>query len=191
MIQRLLLKSLSHDNLGKLLSHLRPEQRLVNILFDEVKLKQSVRFIGGHICGHTVYKSDVLATSALVFKLICHHGGPRYVLKVVPVAGIKAEQLKEFLMEIYFLVKEKGGCPISLISDNCPLNQKVYKLIGGPGKVKLEPNGENVFVGYHYTHVHKNIRNNWITEPTKELTFKVDSLERRDCCLQGGPKKSF
>ena len=47
MIRRLLSKSLSHDNLRKLLSHLRPEQRLVNILFDEVRLKQSVRFIGG------------------------------------------------------------------------------------------------------------------------------------------------
>ena len=113
----------------------------------------------------------------MVFELICHHGGPRYLLKVVPVAGIKAEQLKELLMEVYFLVKEKRGCPISLICDNCPLNQKVYKLIGGPGKVKLEPNGENVFVGYDYTHVHKNIRNNWITEPTIELTFKVDSVE--------------
>ena len=95
MIQWLLSKSLSHDYLGKLLWKLKPEQRLVNILF-EVMLKQSVRFIWWHICGHTFNKSEVLATSALVFQ-VC--------LKVVPVASIKEEQSKEFLMVVYFLIK--------------------------------------------------------------------------------------
>ena len=170
MIRGLLTKSLSDDNLEKL----KPEQKLVNILFDEVKLKQAIRFIGGHIRGHAFDKNNVLATSALVFELICHHGGPRYILKIVPVAAIKAEQLKDLLMEVYFLVKDKGGRPVSFISDNCPLNQKVYKLIGGPGKVTLQPDGGNVFAGYDYDHIHKN---NWITEPCKELTFTMDDIE--------------
>ena len=74
-------------------------------------------------------------------------------------------------MEVYFLVKDKGGRLVSFICDNCPLNQKVYKLIGGPGKATLQPDGGNVFAGYDYDHIHKNIRNNWITEPCKELTL--------------------
>ena len=70
-IRRLLSKLLCEDNLGKLFAELKPNQRLANILFDEVKLKQSLRFVGDHIHGHT-YESnesnEVLATSALVFK---------------------------------------------------------------------------------------------------------------------------
>ena len=38
MIRGLLTKSLSDDNLEKLFEKLKPEQKLVNILFDEVKL---------------------------------------------------------------------------------------------------------------------------------------------------------
>ena len=49
LIRRFLSKSPSDDNLGNLLLELKPEQRLENILFDEVKLKQSLRFVGGHI----------------------------------------------------------------------------------------------------------------------------------------------
>ena len=56
---------------------LKPEQRLVNILFDEVKLKEATRFTGGHIVGHANDKEGDLATSALVFELACHHRGPR------------------------------------------------------------------------------------------------------------------
>ena len=122
-------------------------------------------------------KNNVLATSALVFELICQHGGPRYILKIVHVAAIKAEQLKDLLIEVYFLVKDKGGHPVSFICDDCPLNKKVYKLIGGAGKVTLQPDGENVFAGYYCNHIHKNIRNNWIMEACKELTFTMDDIE--------------
>ena len=45
-------KSLSESNLEKLLKTLKLQQRLVNILFDEVKLKQSMRFYASHVVGH-------------------------------------------------------------------------------------------------------------------------------------------
>ena len=103
-IRRLLSQSLCEDNLGKLFAELKPNQRLANILFGEVKLKQSLRFIGGHIRGHTYDSNEVLATSALVFEIICHHGGPRYILTVVPVANLKGDQLKDMTMEVIYLV---------------------------------------------------------------------------------------
>ena len=45
LIRRLLSKSLCEENLEKLFSTLEANQRLVNILFDEVKLKQAMRFL--------------------------------------------------------------------------------------------------------------------------------------------------
>ena len=49
------------------------------------------------------------------------------------------------------------------------------KLLGGPGEVSLD--GSTVLVGYDFDHVHKNVRNNWITEPNKELSFTMDGKE--------------
>ena len=101
-IRRLLSKSLCEDNIGKLFAALKPTQRLANILFDEVKSIQSLRFVGGHIQGHAYDSNEELATSALVFEIICHHSGPRYILKVVPVAKLKDEQLKDMLKDVIY-----------------------------------------------------------------------------------------
>ena len=68
-----------------------------------------------------------------------------------------------------------------MICDNYPLNQKVYRLIGGPGEVILEPDGSFVFAGYDYDHIYKNVQNNWITEPCKELAFTMDDTEYTAC----------
>ena len=84
---------------------------MANILFDEVKLKQSLKFVGGHIHGHTYNSNEVLATFALVFEIICHHGGPRYILKVVPVANLKGDQLKDMIMEFIYSVKKNSRVP--------------------------------------------------------------------------------
>ena len=52
---------------------------------------------------------------------------------------------------------------------------------GGPGKVSLQPDGSFVFAGYNYDHIYKNVWNNWITEPCKELTFTMDGTEYMVC----------
>ena len=140
-IRELMSQSLSDSNLEKLFESLKPHQRLVNILFDEVKLKQAMRFTGGHIVGHAEYNGNVLATSALVTEIVCHYSGPHYIMRIIPVACLKAPQLKDILLHTAQVVLEKGGKPISFISDNCPLNQATYNALGGPGYVHLSTLG--------------------------------------------------
>ena len=87
LLRQLLSRASDEDNLQKLLAELKPEQRLVNLLFDEVKLVAALRHSGGHVVGHATNNPeclDVLATSALVLEVICHHGGPRYIFRVYP-----------------------------------------------------------------------------------------------------------
>ena len=74
-------------------------------------------------------------------------------------------------------VKEKLGKPISFICDNCPLNQGTYHALGGPGRAYLPALGIHVYLVYDFVHIFKNVHNNWITEPSKELTFSVDGNE--------------
>ena len=93
LIKKLLSNTLNDANLAKLIEQLKVQQRLVNILFDEVKLIQASRFVGSHIIGHAQNVTDndsdeILATHALVVEIVCHFGGPRYILRVCPVAKV-------------------------------------------------------------------------------------------------------
>ena len=175
-IRELLSYASDDTNLEKLFAELKPEQRLVNLLFDEVKLVSAVRFTGGHMMGYATNDPDspnTLATSALVFEIICHHGGPRYIFRVHPTHKLNAPQLLVMMMEAVASITAKGGTVISLISDNCGTNRGVYKLMGGPGKVTALRNEQSyvLFLVYDYVHIFKNIRNNWYTETCKELSF--------------------
>ena len=78
------------------------------------------------------------------------------------------------------MIREKGGCPIVRICDNCPLNQGTYALLGGPGPVQLA-DGLHIFMIYDYPHIFKNLRNNWITEAQKQLSFVAAGKELLAC----------
>ena len=114
------------------------------MLFDELKLTTSLRLTGGHIGGHATNKPDdvdTVATSALVIETMCHHRDPRYVFRVHPGAKLNAEELQNMLLEVISVIKSKVGDIVSLVCDNCATNQKVYKLMNGPGKVTREYKG--------------------------------------------------
>ena len=60
----------------------KQQQRITTILLDEMKLKEAMRLAGWH----ATYKQEELAASALVMEVVCHYGGPRYVLRIIPVS---------------------------------------------------------------------------------------------------------
>ena len=115
LIRELLNKSLQNNNLQILLEKIEPQQRLVSILFDEVKLKKALRFSDSHIIGQALNNQDEVATSAVVIEIVCHHGGPRFVLSITPVSRLNSTQLSSLLQESVRVIIEKGGCPLVLI----------------------------------------------------------------------------
>ena len=66
---------------------------------------------------------------------------------------------------------------IALVCDNCHRNQGVYSLRGSPGKID-RPNGSLLFLIFDDVHIFKNVRNNWITEALKQLSFNFDRFWR-------------
>ena len=92
-IREMLSKCPQDANLKKLFDKLTPKQRLVNVLFYKVKLTQAIRFTSVHVLGHALNISDAselaeLATHALVIQVVCYHGGPLYILRVIPVVKL-------------------------------------------------------------------------------------------------------
>ena len=99
-IRDLMSRSLKEENVRLVMQDLQPKQRLVNVLFDEVKLKSALRFLVGHILAQALNSSNQLASSALPFQIVCHHDGPRFVIRVLPVANLNAKQMKDYILEV-------------------------------------------------------------------------------------------
>ena len=172
----MLSRSFQYTNLPIPFQQLKLQQKIVNVLFDEVKLTQAMRFSGGHVVGYaTNGESEILSTHAMVIELVCHFGGPRYILRVHPVSKPNSESLKVMLIKSLTAIVRAEGTPLSIICDNCPTNQGVYAKLGGPGQVHLKNFDLSLFLVYDYVHIFKNIRNDWITEENQQLSFSVDS----------------
>ena len=142
-----MLRSSQDEKLKRVFSELTTEQRLVNVLFDEVKLKSILRLTSGHILGYADNESDQLAMAALAFEAVTHRGGPRVVLRIIPVAHFNATQLQNYI-EVLTFIKKCDGSVLSLVCDNCPLNQSVYNKFGGPGQVSIEGISDNLYFLY-------------------------------------------
>ena len=102
-IREILSQATGDANLEKLLNDLKSEQRLVNLLFDEVELVSALRYSGGHTMGYATNDSssqEALASSALVLEIICHHEGPRYIFRVHPTHKLNAPQLLLLLLQL-------------------------------------------------------------------------------------------
>jgi hypothetical protein len=180
-IRNLLSHSLHDENLKALLEKLLPQQRLVNVLFDEVKLIETLRYSGGQFVGYARNGgedagAETLASHAMVFEVVCHHGGRKYILGIHFVAKLNADELKKLLVSELLTVSNAGGTVVSCVCDNCATNVSVYHKFGGPGKVFIEAINRDVFLVFDYIHIFKNIRNNWITVSNKELTFMKDGI---------------
>ena len=87
LIRELINHSIVESNLQAALNKLKPDQRLVNILFDKLKFKSVV--------GHTDNYLEKLASSILTFEQVCQCGGPRFVIRVIPVVKLNAKQLQD------------------------------------------------------------------------------------------------
>ncbi len=79
--------------------------------------------------------TNVLATHGFVIEVVCHFGGPKYILRIYPVAKLNSDQLKAILLEAVVVVSNADGIIISGECDNCNTNFAVYGKLGGPGKV--------------------------------------------------------
>lgn len=87
----------------------------------------------------TCWKLTKWATaSALVIEIVCHFAWLRFALQIIPAVPLHSEQLRTFLFQTVCAIKKYGGCPVTLVCHNCALNQQVYTLLGGPGKVLFQ-----------------------------------------------------
>ena len=153
-----------NDYLSNFFAGLPENRKTCILLIDEVYVKPSMQYHGGTIFG----KPALLANSVLSFMIVCLFGGPKLLFRMLPVKQLDADYMYQQTNLILRLIKQAGGNAKAIICDNNRVNQSFFRLFQGdvPWKTKDE-----IFLLFDFVHLIKSIRNNWITEKTKELIF--------------------
>ena len=156
---------------------LEERQKLCVILQDEVYVKKMMLYHGGCVFGRSVDNPECLAKTVLGIMVSCLFGGPNFLTKLLPISRLNSNFLHEQIQLSLDAVSKAGGSVKAIICDGNRSNQAFFKLFqcipGSPWQTQ-----EGVYLLFDYVHLLKNIRNNWLTEATGELTFTDNGVQR-------------
>ena len=144
------------------------------VLVDEVYVKPSLQYHGGHIFGKAANNPDALANTVLAIMIKCLNGGPRFLVKMIPVSKLNATFLYDQVCQILEIIKSSSGTVMAVITDNNRTNQAFFKLFNTP-ESKPWKTSDGIFLLYDYVHLLKSVRNNWVTEKTQNLEFEHEN----------------
>ena len=98
----------------------------------------------------------------------------------LPVFSLKTEFLTNQINIVMNVIHEVGGYVFLIMTDNLSVNQKMFKVYHkeNPGTAIYSirhpihnPIFDTLFTLYDMPHCFKNIRNNWVSEPSQTLEF--------------------
>jgi len=174
--------SKSDDNLflKQVFDNLSDSQRTCIILHDEVYVKKMLLYHGGAVFGKALDDPDSLAKTVLGVMITCMFGGPKFLVKMLPVNKLNSQFLYGQIQSTVEAVKDSNGEAKAIICDGNRTNQAFFKRFDTfPERPWLTTNG--TFLLFDFVHLIKNIRNNWLTEKTGELVFYENGVEKKAC----------
>lgn len=156
------------------------QQKNVFLMVDEVKIRPTVAFSGGVLSGMAKNDENSKATSMLCVMMKALHRGPSVMISVTPVHRLTADYQYGVVMEAAARVEKAGGHVLGSITDNHKVNQHFCKLFERQSEtsaIAKHPLSEERtwFLLFDTVHLLKCIRNNWITEKTKQITLDDDA----------------
>ena len=157
------------------------QQKNAFLLVDEVKIRPTISFAGGVLSGMAKNtEEDSRATSMLCVMMKCLHKGPSVMLSVTPVHRLTASYQYDVVIKAANLVEKAGGTVLGSITDNHKINQQYCKLFTKSGEsraIARHPLNEQRpwFLLFDTVHLLKCVRNNWISEKTKQISLDQQS----------------
>ena len=95
--------------LKEVFSNIEPKQRKCIVLVDEVYVKASLMYHGGYVYGFADNKEGKLAKTILGIMIKCLFGGPKFLVKMIPVANLDSDFLYNIVTTIINLTKQVNG----------------------------------------------------------------------------------
>ncbi|GFO33316.1 transposable element p transposase [Plakobranchus ocellatus] len=162
---------------GAVFKTLEERQRLCVLLRDEVYVKKMMLYHGGQVFGRSVDDPQCLAKTALGIMISCMFGAPNFLPKILPILRLKTSFLHEQIQLSLAAIEQAGGRVKAIICDGNRNNQAFFQLLGANRQRPWDTQA-GVYLLYEYVHILKNIRNNWLTEATGELSYYHDGVWR-------------
>lgn len=161
---------------------LKPEDKTVTLMMDEIHLKSCYDYKGGNIVG-SAYNSIEPATTAYVFMCSSIKSSFKDVVCILPVKRVKAENLNEFILKIVNGLYELGIFVMCIVSDNNAINRKAISLLSNPPKLSIvykhpADDTKPLFFVLDAVHILKCIRNNWLNQKNQDICMKYPSFHQ-------------
>ena len=156
-------------------SNLTPDQMNCFILLDEVYVKPGYQYCAGIMHGAAENNPSEKAKTVLAIMINFLYGGPHLVFKIHPVNKLDSDFQKEKILKVIDELEQANICIKGIILDNNRVNQKCFKDMSDDLSKPyiMSRKGKKCYLFKDPTHILKTLRNNWYTEPTKELEFQL------------------
>ena len=170
------------DFIDKVFRNLDAKQRQCLILVDEISVKPQLLYHGGQLFGRAENDPNSLANSVLAIMVYCLFGGPKFIVKLIPVNKLTAEYQYDLVKKIIVAISKSGGKTVAVITDDNKVNQKFMKLFptqpDTPWVTCESPDiPDCIFLLFDFVHIFKTIRNNWYTEKCQEICYQFPGME--------------
>ena len=168
-------------------SSLKGRQKWCKILIDEIHIKPSMQYQGGHVVGFSEDQPDEAAKTVLSFMVSPLMGGPAFIARLIPVHSLDHNMIFDQIQQLLKIIHDCSGFVYLVMTDNLRANQSLFqKMHDFYGSKSLwsvnhpinNEEFEELFVLCDPTHLLKNIRNNWVTEKTRTLKFTCPETGR-------------
>ena len=121
------------------------------------------------------------ASTVLAILIAPLKGAPAFVAPLFPLSSLDAPFLIEQILAVINIVHEASGLVFLVMNDNLRTNQSfftmMHKKFGSSSQYSIKHPVINevfeiLFLLFDPTHLYKNICNNWLSEKTKNLSFR-------------------
>lgn len=153
---------------------LKEEEKIVNVLLDEIYVNPSLTYKAGHVVGMSE-NSDLEASTIQAFMISSLLSKNKDVIALFPVRNLTADILINYANKVLSILHECGFTVLALISDNNRINRNMFTNMCG-GELKSFISNpycplKKLFFLFDSVHLIKAIRNNWLNQTICEQTF--------------------
>jgi hypothetical protein len=152
------------------------------ILFDEMYVKPSIRYRGGHVFGQAVDEPQEAARTVLAIMVQPMMGAPAFVCRLIPMHKLSAVFLHCTITSVIESIHRHSGRVLGLMADNHPTNRSCYAMFSAdPPDEKwmgINPvDGSLLYLLIDPVHLMKSVRNNWLSEKSRHLKINFNGVE--------------
>jgi hypothetical protein len=166
--------------LSEKINLLKDEEKLVNILFDEIYVKPEVTYKNGKLEGMSATDVTQPATTILAVMYTSVLSKNKDVVGLFPVQNLTADYLSELIQKIIKDMTFMRFEILTLISDNNKVNKKTFDILSDGNcrsTIINKYNNKPIFILFDTVHLFKSIRNNWLNQKDCEQTLHIPSFQ--------------